>query len=203
MNALEALYEAERERLKRLEGDGGDYAHPVFGAGKPASALMLVGEAPGREEAECGRPFVGKAGKQLDALLALAGIERGDVFVTNAVKFRPTRVKPKSVSNRTPKRSETLEALPLLEAEISLVAPRLIATLGNTPLDSVSKLCGRNLLPVGGAHGKPEPVEIAGKKYVLFPLYHPASGIYDRGLIEVMERDALMLGALLREVNPI
>jgi DNA polymerase len=164
---------------------------------------MLVGEAPGREEAECGRPFVGKAGKQLDALLALAGIERGDVFVTNAVKFRPTRVKPKSVSNRTPKRSETLEALPLLEAEISLVAPRLIATLGNTPLDSVSKLCGRNLLPVGGAHGKLEPVEIAGKRYVLFPLYHPASGIYDRGLVEVMERDALMLGALLREVNPI
>lgn len=204
MSALEALCEAERARLKRLEGErAGDCAHPVFGAGKLGSALMLIGEAPGREEAECGRPFVGKAGRQLDALLALAGIERSEAFVTNAVKFRPTRVKPGSVANRTPTRSEILEALPLLGAEIALVAPQVIATLGNTPLASVAWLCGKKLPPVGGAHGKPAPVEIAGRNYVLFPLYHPASGIYDRGLVEVMERDALSLGALLREVNRI
>ncbi len=203
MSALEALYAAERARLARLDDGAGDYAHPVFGAGKLGSALMFIGEAPGREEAQSGRPFIGKAGKQLDALLSLASIERDEAFITNAVKFRPICAKAGSTANRTPKRSETLGAQPLLEAEIALVAPRVIATLGNTPLACIAKLCHKKLPPIGGAHGKPASVEIAGKLYVLFALYHPASGIYDKGLIRVMERDALGLGALLREANRI
>jgi DNA polymerase len=182
MNALEALYAAERERIAALAGESltGDYANPVFGEGEPNSPVMLIGEAPGREEAQLGHPFVGKAGKQLDALLVYAGIARSSVFVTNAVKFRPTWVKPKSVSNRTPSRAEALAALPVLRSEIALVAPRLIATLGNTPLASVARLCGARLPSIGEAHGRPAFICIEGIRYTLFPLYHPASGIYDR-----------------------
>ena len=94
---LEELYSAERGRLSALiEKNDGDYASPVFGEGPYSPKLMLIGEAPGREEAEAGRPFVGKAGRQLNELLNKASINRQDVFVTNAVKFRPVRRREKA-----------------------------------------------------------------------------------------------------------
>ena len=69
----------------------GEYEAPVFGEGPMGPRLMLIGEAPGAEEAQFGHPFVGRAGKTLDALLDGAGIVRKNIFVTNAVKFRPIR----------------------------------------------------------------------------------------------------------------
>ena len=91
-DALRLLYDAERARLSGLSTqNNGDYLNPVFGEGPLTPHLMLIGEAPGREEAAAGHPFVGKAGRQLNELLELAGIARGDVFVTNAVKFRPIK----------------------------------------------------------------------------------------------------------------
>ncbi len=205
MSALASLYQAERERIAALRGtkNAGDYASPVFGEGPDKPMLMLIGEAPGREEAESGRPFVGKAGKQLDEMLSLAGIARERVFVTNAVKFRPMKLKARSVSNRTPLRGEVEVALPLLNAEIALVAPRFIATLGNTPLGAVMKLCGMKPPAVGEAHGRAMLIEIGGEGYTLFPLYHPASGIYDRSLVPIMKDDLARLGALIREANVI
>ena len=85
-DALRLLYDAERARLSGLSTqNNGDYLNLVFGEGPLTPHLMLIGEAPGREEAAAGHPFVGKAGRQLNELLELAGIARGDVFVTNAV----------------------------------------------------------------------------------------------------------------------
>ena len=97
---LVELYEKERLRIAETADGRGDYSHPVFGEGPVNPLVMLIGEAPGGDEAKQGRPFVGKAGRQLDALLSGAGIDRSRVYITNAVKFRPVNVKPKSLSNR-------------------------------------------------------------------------------------------------------
>lgn len=193
---LNALYAAEAERIAGLMFSM-DAAHPVFGEGPERAPLMLIGEAPGREEAAAGRPFIGKAGRQLDSMLRLAGLERSDIFVTNAVKYRPVNVKPKSVSNRTPSRRELDASLPCLMHEIELVRPVTIATLGNSPLYAVARLAGLMPLTVGACHGEAQSVIIEGNGYTLFPLYHPASGIYNRSLIAVMEADISRLGALL------
>lgn len=203
MSACDALYEVERARLLTLAcgAHSGDYDHPVFGEGPASPTLMLIGEAPGREESLSGHPFVGKAGHQLDEMLMLAGIERNAVFVTNAVKFRPTKVKTKSVSNRTPSRHEVLASLPLLEAEVAMIAPAFIATLGNTPLTAIFQLAQTRPPVVGEAHGRLLPIKISGREYALFPLYHPASGIYNRALVTIMKEDLARLGALIKETS--
>ena len=114
-DALRLLYDAERARLSGLSTqNNGDYLNPVFGEGPLTPHLMLIGEAPGREEAAAGHPFVGKAGRQLNELLELAGIARGDVFVTNAVKFRPIKRGARSVANRTPTAKELASGEELL-----------------------------------------------------------------------------------------
>ena len=94
------LYEEERKVL-------------VFGEGRVGASVMMIGEAPGEQESLQGRPFVGKAGKNLDAFLAQAGMDRASLYVTNVVKFRPTR---RSEAGRTVNRPPTQEAVPALAA---------------------------------------------------------------------------------------
>ncbi len=193
--ALNALYEAERLRIADIVSDKtGDYSHPVFGDGAINARMMLIGEAPGREEAAAGRPFVGKAGATLSELLALADIERGGVFVTNAVKFRPTVVKPRTVSNRAPAKDEITAGLNVLDGELTLIAPRIVATLGNTPLKALALLGRIAPCTIGGRHGA--AMRVAGADFILFPLYHPASAIYNPALLDDMKRDIIQLGGL-------
>ena len=115
---LSQLYQKEAERILALDlEDSADLEHPVMGEGNFDSPLiMFIGEAPGREEAACGRPFVGKAGKQLDKMLLTAGIDRSKVFVTNAVKYRPITLHERTVCNRTPSVKEIKGGLPVLLA---------------------------------------------------------------------------------------
>lgn len=200
IKALIDAYRKERERLRELSSITelrGEYASPVFGEGPDEPLLMLVGEAPGREETAAGKPFVGKAGKQLNELLERAKIERAGVFLTNAVKFRPIRAGEKSVANRTPVREEVQSGLALLEKEIALLRPKVIATLGNIPLGAVLALAGERRSAIGPCHAVARPVLAAGVPVTLFPMYHPASGIYNRDLIPVLEADAEALGALV------
>lgn len=162
----------------------------VFGEGAARAKLMLVGEAPGERETLAGRPFVGRAGKNLDDLLAASGIARESVYITNVVKFRPTRTSEAGhVLNRTPTREEIELSLPWLEREIALVAPRVVATLGNVPLKA---LLGHGA-SIGALHGR----RIEGEKYAIFPMYHPAAIIYNPALHEAFERDGRALGALV------
>ncbi len=200
--ALLALYEAERMRLNTTPVKRpGERGRPVFGEGPLAPRLMLIGEAPGAEETRLGRPFMGKAGKNLDALLALAGIARESVFVTNAVKFRPVNVKARGISNRTPTPAELRESLPSLEKEILLVRPALAATLGNTPLRALCLLAGAEPLLIGDVHGRMQTLLIGGTPLCVFPLYHPASVIYNPTLLPVMKADAKRLGSILNETK--
>ncbi|HWS28563.1 MAG TPA: uracil-DNA glycosylase [Clostridia bacterium] len=192
------LYEAERSRIAALD-DEGDLNNPVFGEGPLNAPLMLIGEAPGGEEAKNGRPFVGTAGKTLSRLLIAAGIERERVFITNAVKFRPVCVKPKSVSNRTPKPKEVLASLPLLRQELRVIRPKVVATLGNTPLNAVLRLAGRESATIGAVHGMRIDCHLEGVSFTLFPLYHPASTIYNRALTETLAQDLSELNVLLKE----
>ncbi|MDD6938055.1 MAG: uracil-DNA glycosylase [Eubacteriales bacterium] len=199
-DALCLLYTAERARLSGLSTqDNGDYMNPVFGEGPLTPNLMLIGEAPGREEAAAGYPFVGKAGRQLNELLELAGIARGDVFVTNAVKFRPIKRGARSVANRTPTAKELASGEELLKSEIIAVRPRVIATLGNSPLASMARISGVAAPKIGEAHGQAMNVNIGGNNIALFPLYHPASGIYNRELVETMRQDIVKLGQYIKE----
>lgn len=197
---LKELYHNEQKRLLELSKcqDDGDFLRPVFGEGSLNAVLMFIGEAPGAEEAENGRPFVGKAGKQLSDMLSCAGIDREAVFITNAVKYRPIKFKSARPSNRTPTSQEVKAGAALLRSEIELVSPAVIATLGNTPLSSVLDIAEDNKrLTIGNCHGNIKLICINGKQYQLFPLYHPASTIYNRSLTDVLKQDLVELGRII------
>ena len=166
----------------------------VFGEGRHQQpAIMLIGEAPGEQETLQCRPFVGKAGKNLDGFLDTVGLQREELYITNVVKIRPTKVSDKGrVSNRP-------LFTPFLMEEILLVQPRLIVTLGNVPLRA---LMGAKAV-IGSVHGEMQRVSVAHEKqsadFALFPLYHPASIIYNRSLQEVYQADLMTLKAALAD----
>lgn len=173
----------------------------VFGEGRHQQpAIMLIGEAPGEQETLQCRPFVGKAGKNLDGFLDTVGLQREELYITNVVKIRPTKVSDKGrVSNRPPNREELALFTPFLMEEILLVQPRLIVTLGNVPLRA---LMGAKAV-IGSVHGEMQQVSVAHEKqsadFALFPLYHPASIIYNRSLQEVYQADLMTLKAALAD----
>ncbi len=175
------LYQVDFPNRKIVPGEGNEKAN-----------IVLIGEAPGREEEEQRRPFVGKAGKNLSEFLDLIKLQRADLFITNVVKFRPTKLSEYgSVSNRTPTESEVAEYLPYLKAEIECINPKIIVTLGNTPLKA---LLGSEVY-VCKLHGRLQSYE--GRK--LYPLYHPASLIYNPSLKDAYREDVLKLRKLLDE----
>ena len=186
-----------REELNRLIADlyEGEKKILVHGEGEIGARVMLVGEAPGEQETLMGRPFVGKAVKNLDEFLELAGLERSQLYVTNAVKFRPTkRSAAGRTVNRPPTREEVSLFLPWLRREIELVAPEVIVTLGNVPLRA---LTGPKAV-IGDVHGAFQNAD--GLR--LYPMYHPASLIYNPALREVYAEDIRRLSAHLRAENP-
>ena len=186
-----------REELNRLIADlyEGEKKILVHGEGEIGARVMLVGEAPGEQETLQGRPFVGKAGKNLDEFLELAGLARSQLYVTNAVKFRPTkRSTAGRTVNRPPTREEVSLFLPWLRREIELVAPEVIVTLGNVPLRA---LTGPKAV-IGDVHGAFQDAD--GLR--LYPMYHPASLIYNPALREVYAEDIRRLSAHLRAENP-
>lgn len=170
----------------------------VFGEGQwRRPPVMLIGEAPGAQEALQGRPFVGKAGRNLDAFLAAVSLKREEIYISNVVKVRPVRVSAKgTVSNRPPNREELLLFTPWLYREILLVKPRLVVTLGNVALKA---LRGAEAA-IGAYHGQLTActVTMDGQtaELPLFPLYHPASVIYNRSLNAVYQEDLQRLAAL-------
>ncbi len=162
--------------------------------GRGDEKVVLVGEAPGKDEVKLKRPFVGKAGKILDEFLACTGLSRDEIYITNTVKFRPVRISPKgTVSNRPPTRDEVSMCSGCLFSELSIVSPVLVVTLGNTPLRALTKDPSAT---VGNLHGK--MTETGG--FRLFPLYHPASTIYNRSLTETCENDMKELASLIKRL---
>ena len=165
----------------------------VFGEGAEHPALMMIGEAPGGEEEQQGRPFVGKAGKNLSAFLEVVGLKREEIYISNVVKLRPTKNSPKTGKpvNRPPSAEEIAFFLPFLQEEIEAVSPKVIVTLGNVPLKAVT---GEKKAVIGDYHGKPTPL---ADGRMLFALYHPAAVIYNRALQEVYDADLIALRVFL------
>lgn len=153
----------------------------VPGEGRSDARVMIVGEAPGRNEDEQGLPFVGAAGRNLDELLSLAGLDRGSVFITNCVKCRPP-------ANRRPSRGELDACHPYLRRQIERISPGIVILLGDTAL--------KEFFPdssLGDAHGR----VLKHGSTEFFPTYHPASVIYNPSLKEALERDFRRLGEIV------
>lgn len=170
----------------------------VLGYGNLDSPIILIGEAPGAKEIELGEPFVGQAGKHLDGFLEVLEIKKEDIYITNSVKYRPTKTNPKTerLSNRTPTAKEINDFKEFIFEEIDILNPIIIVTLGNTPLKSIFS----SNIKIGDVHGKVIEADIDGIKYKVFPLYHPAAIIYNRSLKEVYMSD---LVNLKKEMNKI
>ena len=150
----------------------------VFGSGNADAELMFIGEAPGANEDKQGIPFVGQAGKLLDKLLAEIGLERRDVFVINTVKCRPP-------NNRDPHPNEIEACNEYLRAQVELVQPTVICTLGNF---STKLLRGDNT-GISRLHGRAEVQTIGTRAIRLYPLYHPAAALYTPSNLEILRTD--------------
>jgi uracil-DNA glycosylase family protein len=144
-----------------------DATQGVCGQGPKTARLMIVGEQPGDQEDLAGRPFVGPAGQVLDAALTEAGIDREDVFVTNAVKHFKHEPRGKRRIHRTPVTSEISACRWWLDAERSLVKPKVIVTLGGTAALGV---LGRKVA-VTKERGQPIPLSDATALLTVHPSY--------------------------------
>ncbi len=172
----------------------------VFGEGmEQRPPLMLIGEAPGQQEALQGKPFVGKAGQNLTEFLQVLGLRRDEIYISNVVKIRPTKPGKRGEVNRPPTREEIALFLPWLMREISLVRPQALVTLGNVALHAFVPAS----TAIGDCHGTWQqavaaPPEGAALTLPLFALYHPASVIYNRALAQTYQRDLRALADSLR-----
>ena len=184
--------EKQRAGLEKLISEiyEGEKKVLVHGEGSLSPRLMLIGEAPGEQETLQRRPFVGKAGKNLDEFLSLAGIDRSQLYVSNTVKFRPTKISAAGRTvNRPPTKEEIKLFLPWLKREIETVQPEIVVTLGNVPLKALTDA----KTVIGDVHGS--FVEADGIK--IYPMYHPASMIYNPSLRTVYADDIRRLSLYL------
>ncbi|MBS7288324.1 MAG: uracil-DNA glycosylase [Candidatus Freyarchaeota archaeon] len=154
----------------------------VFGEGRVGLRVMMVGEAPGREEDAQGRPFVGRAGKLLDELLSRVGVDRRMVYITNVVKCRPP-------GNRPPRRSEVEACREYLLGQLEAVKPRLVVLLGRV---AIRAMLGEGC-SVTSVRGKPLVRE--GRTFL--PTLHPASALYNPGNLMLLEEDMATFRRLL------
>ena len=167
IQTLEALKQAmadfDKCDLKRTA------SHLVFSDGNPAAKIMVIGEAPGRDEDRVGLPFVGKAGQMLDQMLASIGLSRDDVYITNILPWRPP-------GNRTPTSEEIAMMRPFVARHIQLMSPDVIFAVGGTSAksllqvsDGIMKLRGKRFdLSLPSGNDGPET------RFPLLPSLHPA-----------------------------
>jgi len=156
----------------------------VPGDGPCEARIMFVGEGPGQNEDEQGRPFVGAAGKFLTELLESIGLKRSDVFITNIVKCRPP-------NNRAPRKPEIEACNPYLQSQIRLINPRIVCALG-TP--AITTLVG-DQYSASRFHGKP----LTKGGVTFLSMYHPAAALYDASLKETLFHDFQILKKLLEK----
>jgi len=154
----------------------------VPGEGSANADIMFIGEAPGKNEDLTGKPFIGAAGRVLDALLASVHLDRDDVFITSIVKFRPP-------NNRDPLPAEKAAFLPFLQRQIEVIEPKLIVPLGRHALEQFAPDA-----KIGQVHGQ---LMYQGKQAIL-PLFHPAAALYNNSLRKTIEEDFLSIPNILK-----
>jgi uracil-DNA glycosylase len=157
----------------------------VFADGSPEADIVFIGEAPGAKEDQLGKPFVGAAGKFLDEMLAGIELSRGDVYITNIVKYRPP-------GNRDPLPEEITSFMPYLKQQIDIIRPKLIVFLGRHAM-SVFMPNQR----IGQVHGQPKRLD--GQVYL--PLFHPAAALYNGGMRQTLVEDFNKIPKILELIN--
>lgn len=149
----------------------------VMGAGNINADIVFIGEAPGKNEDEQGIPFVGASGKFLNEMLAHVGLQRDDTYITNIVKYRPP-------NNRDPLVSEKKAFWPYLVAQLDIIQPKVIVTLGRHSM--------QYFLPgavIGDIHGQPQYIQLGERQVTIVPLYHPAAALYNGTLRATLMSD--------------
>ena len=167
----------------------------VFGDGDPNAEIIFIGEAPGKNEDIQGKPFVGAAGKFLNEMLAGIGLERKDVYITNIVKYRPP-------NNRDPLPEEKKAFLPYLQAQLEVMQPKLVVTLGRHSMN-----CFLPDLQISKIHGEPKRIKISMKQsddvltIVILPLFHPAAALYNGGMRQTVIDDFTAIPDILKQLH--
>lgn len=171
----------------------------VFGDGSANAKIVFIGEAPGKNEDIQGKPFIGAAGKFLDEMLQGIGLERKDVYITNIVKYRPP-------NNRDPLPEEKKEFLPYLQAQLEVIQPLLVVTLGRHSMN-----CFLPDLQISKIHGEAKRIRIKMKQsddaltIVILPLFHPAAALYNGSMRQTLIDDFAgiprILAALAKETT--
>lgn len=156
----------------------------VFGVGNPHAEVMLIGEAPGRQEDLGAEPFIGAAGKYLNELLAFAGLKREEVYIANVLKCRPP-------GNADPLPHQIEACTPFLRNQVRAIAPLVLVTLGRF----ASQFILKTDTGISSLRGK---IKITGR-YSVLPIYHPAAAIYDQSKKPIMEQDFELLRLLLEK----
>ncbi len=162
--------------------------YPVIGEGNHDAEIIFIGEAPGENEAKTARPFCGAAGKVLDELLASINLERKAVYVTNIVKDRPP-------GNRDPLPSEIALYSPFLLRQITIIKPKVIATLGRFSMQWILETFHSPLSSgsISQLHGQLLPITTEYGEAVVIPLYHPAVALYKAASKETLMQDFQVL----------
>ena len=172
----------------------------VFGEGDPDARVVFVGEAPGKNEDLQGRPFIGASGKFLDELLASIGMNREVVYITSIVKYRPP-------NNRDPLPAEKSNSFPYLQAQLEVIQPDVLVTLGRHSLN-----CFLPDLQISSAHGVPQRIRLMPshlmkgltetiREIILLPLFHPAAALYNRGIRPILLDDFAKISDALAAGN--
>jgi DNA polymerase len=136
----------------------------VFGEGDPNARLMFVGEGPGEEEDNTGRPFVGKAGQLLTKMIEAIGLKRDKVYIANIVKCRPPH-------NRVPEEVEAKTCIPILRQQVSIIRPKIIVCLGAT--------AARYIIDSNIRITKQRGIWYERGSFLIIPTYHPSALLRD------------------------
>lgn len=160
----------------------------VIGDGNLNADIVFIGEAPGKNEDEQGIPFVGAAGKFLNEMLAQAGMQRSDVYITNIVKYRPP-------NNRDPLPEEKKAFWPYLLKQLQIIQPKVVITLGRHSMEYF--LPGMRISMI---HGQPKRIQFGDHKLVIIPLFHPAAALYNGSLRQTLIDDFLTVPKVIEKL---
>jgi len=166
----------------------------VFGDGNPDADIVFIGEAPGKNEDLKGVPFVGAAGNFLNEMLDTIKLRREDIYITNIVKYRPP-------DNRDPSPEEKKEFLPYLQAQLEVIQPKVVVTLGRHSMN-----CFLPDLQISKVHGQPKRIRLRASNgqgevtLVILPLFHPAAALYNGSMRQTLIDDFVTIPIIMQKI---
>lgn len=166
--------------------------YAVIGEGNTKAKIMLIGEAPGKNEAKTGKPFCGASGKFLDTLLESINLDRKTVYITNLVKDRPPE-------NRDPTSEEINEYGNFLKRQIEIIKPKIIVTLGRLSMKYIFEYADitDSLAPISKIHGQNFKTKVSYGEINIIAMYHPAVALYNGSNRQVLLNDFQNIKSLL------